>query len=295
MHKSKLLIIFVIIGLFCTQNLFSFTIRNCYELFSSKSLKKLKTKNETRIAIIEFNPLYKQKILNEEKLIKAIKKAKKMKADLVVTPELATTGYLFKSKEDVADIAEKIPGPFVRRLIKIAKGNKINIVTSVLEVDDFDNYYITAIFVDKYGKINIHRKNNITEDDKNWATPGEGGPFVFDTPLGRVAMGICMDVQSHAFVAKAYERGAEIFISPTASNGEAIGELRRIAQKYPMVVIGSNRNNVENTSFSSHNMVGISSVFDYNSEPVIILPDTSKSKVQNTKIRIGIADIILNN
>ena len=56
----------------------------------------------------------------------------KIDADLIVLPELFSTGYQFVSREEAADLAEEIPsGDTTRRLIEIAKDKKMHIVAGL--------------------------------------------------------------------------------------------------------------------------------------------------------------------
>ena len=79
-----------------------------------------------RIGIYQNNPEFGEVSKN---LDKAIDKLDTIQADLVVLPELFTTGYQFISLEEVKELAEEIPsGSSCAELTKYAHSKKIYIV-----------------------------------------------------------------------------------------------------------------------------------------------------------------------
>ncbi len=65
--------------------------------------------------------------------------------DLVVMPELFSTGYFFDSASELMEIAEEIPNGYTtNRLIEIAKNANCHFVGAIAEKEN-GHLYITAI------------------------------------------------------------------------------------------------------------------------------------------------------
>lgn len=61
---------------------------------------------------------------------------------LVVLPELFTTGYLFSQRDDILKISEPIPhGKSCEKLEKLAKKFKVTLVAGIAELDNGKLYF----------------------------------------------------------------------------------------------------------------------------------------------------------
>ena len=190
-----------------------------HQIFENRPENK---QNKTiKTAVIEFNPIHRKKIQNEIALLRAIKIAAAKGAKLIVTPELSTTGYLFKNYNDARPYSETIPGNFTNQLKEIASLYNTNIVSSLMEIDNkTQDLFIAAILIEPDGKLHRYRKINMWDDDKRWATPGNHGVQVFDTAIGKVTIGICMDALCSKFSQEASKKGAEILFLQHVSCSE---------------------------------------------------------------------------
>ena len=54
-------------------------------------------------------------------------------ADIIIFPELALTGYFFKSGDEIAPLAETIDGVIIHELSDIARTNQKAVITGFLE------------------------------------------------------------------------------------------------------------------------------------------------------------------
>lgn len=84
-----------------------------------------------RVWILQFFPEFGEKEKNVARVENLLHKAE---ADLIVLPELFTTGYLFLSREELESRAEPIPGPTTERLTALAEGDGFSIVAGIAEV-----------------------------------------------------------------------------------------------------------------------------------------------------------------
>jgi len=141
-------------------------------------------------------------------------------ARIVVLPEAAVTGYLTADLKttwrvgdaplgedlfgvDPKDVAETVPGPSTTEFARLAAELGIYITVPLVEVDrKTGRYYNTSVLVGPEGRILIHyrKRDPWPWAEESWATPGDRGNPVVDTPLGRLGLLICYDIHDQAEV-----------------------------------------------------------------------------------------------
>jgi N-carbamoylputrescine amidase len=159
---------------------------------------------------------------NLEKTVNAIQEAAKNGAKLVLLQELHTRFY-FCQYQDPAyfEWAESIPGPTTQQLSKIAKQEKIVIVSSVFEKRDSGIFHNTAVVIDQDGEIKgIYRKMHIPDDpgfmEKFYFTPGDLGFKPIETSIGSLGVLVCWDQWFPEAARLMALAGAKILLYPTA-------------------------------------------------------------------------------
>lgn len=134
--------------------------------------------------------------------------------DLLVLPELCTTGYQFVSQKEVRDLSEPVPGgPSTDRLIKIAKKSNAHIVAGLAEKDGKD-IFNTAVMVNGSGMVSKYRKIHLFHEETLWFTPGSELPDVVDIGSARVGMIICFDWFFPELTRILTIAGADIVVQP---------------------------------------------------------------------------------
>jgi len=142
--------------------------------------------------------------------------------DLLVLPELAFTGYNFPSLESIKPFLEPTTaGPTTLWAIATAKRYNCHVIAGYPETStDADSTntesrlvvyanYNSTVTVSPTGQVLAnYRKSFLYYTDESWAAEGPSG-FYCDTlgSLGKVSLGICMDINPHEFTAPwdAYE------------------------------------------------------------------------------------------
>lgn len=180
----------------------------------------MKKSNIIKVALIQhsFKQTKEKTIANTLNLIK---KASKNGADLVALEELHTSEYFCQS-EDVkffkyAEFFEKEIDIFS----KVAKENKIVLVTSLFEKRTKGLYHNTAVVFEKDGSIaGKYRKMHIPEDpafcEKFYFTIGDNEFKPIKTSIGKLGILICWDQWYPEAARLMALSGAEILIYPTA-------------------------------------------------------------------------------
>jgi predicted amidohydrolase len=136
-------------------------------------------------------------------------------ADLVVAPELVTSGYdLDVLARRGRELAEPLDGPTAARVAELAKQVDATLVLGMLEQDG-DLLYDTAVAVSPDGQVLPYRKSHLHPTELELFAAGTE-LVVAATPAGQLGMMICFE---HAFPEMATTlalRGAEILVIPSA-------------------------------------------------------------------------------
>jgi predicted amidohydrolase len=167
-------------------------------------------------AVIQFEPRVFAKEANLVALLRLTEEAATGGAKLIVTPEMATTGYCWASREEIASEVEPIPGPTTARFAEIAARYGCWIVVGLPEVDPQTGvFYNTAVLIGPDGPLGRYRKTHAYISEPKWAKDGDLGLPVFETPLGRIAMTICMDACYPETARVPALAGADVICFPT--------------------------------------------------------------------------------
>lgn len=138
--------------------------------------------------------------------------------DLLVLPELFTSGYAFDTKEELIPFLEELSNsPTVDFLTTLAKKTNACFVGSIAEVDK-GKIYNTAIAVDKSGLINHYRKTHLPDYEKRFFTAGNT-PSVFDFKNATIASVICFDCWFAPLTSALKIEGAQIICHPSCFGG----------------------------------------------------------------------------
>jgi N-carbamoylputrescine amidase len=164
---------------------------------------------------------------NRAKIKKNIEICASRGAELVVLQELHDTPY-FCQTENVEnfDLAVKIPGETTDFYAKIAKEQKIVLVTSLFERRAAGLYHNTAVVFEKDGTMaGKYRKMHIPDDpayyEKFYFTPGDLGFVPIQTSLGKLGVLVCWDQWYPEAARMMALAGAEMLIYPTAIGWES--------------------------------------------------------------------------
>jgi predicted amidohydrolase len=111
-------------------------------------------------------------------------------ADLLVLPEMCTTGYLFPSRAALAEAAETVPGPTTDVMLKLSRDRDCALVFGMPEKSG-ERIFNSSVLVTPEGDCHVYRKAHLFMDEKQLFTPGDLPFPVFDLrhrpPVGRPA------------------------------------------------------------------------------------------------------------
>ncbi|MHB9057342.1 MAG: nitrilase-related carbon-nitrogen hydrolase [Bacillota bacterium] len=175
------------------------------------------------VAAVQFEPTILDKAGNLARLAALVDEAARGGARLCVLPEMATTGYVFSGREEIAGLVEPVPGPTTRFFGELARRHGIHVVYGFPEVDPAtDFYYNAAVLIGPNGDVlGRYRKMQSFINETVWARDGDLGPVVIDTELGRLGLIICMDAAYFETARLEALAGADILAFPTNWLGPA--------------------------------------------------------------------------
>ena len=143
-----------------------------------------------RVGFFQFAPIFGE---IERNVQHALRRLETVQADLIVLPELFSTGYQFISKKEVAGLSENIPeGPTTRRLAELTRDRRLWLVAGLSEKKR-GVFYNSAILVGPQGYVATYRKVHLFDEEKKWFAPGNTGFQVYTVGQARVGIMICFD------------------------------------------------------------------------------------------------------
>jgi N-carbamoylputrescine amidase len=167
------------------------------------------------VAAIQTHAQAAEKRDNNERALEALHRACDEGARLLVLPELGNSGYVFNSREELAEVAEPVFGGETTRMWgEVARERDVYICGGLAETDR-GRFFNSAVLVGPDGFIGRYRKLHLWDEEKLFFEPGDLGLNVFSLPFGRVGIMICYDGW-HPEVARVLKlRGADIILDPT--------------------------------------------------------------------------------
>jgi predicted amidohydrolase len=175
---------------------------------------------------------------NLERAMDLVEQAASQGAQLVVLPELFSTGYEYTDCN--FDLPEPLDGPTGSWVVETARRLGVHLVGSLpARVDG--GAYIVAMLAAPDGRRWVYRKNHVAMWENCYFERGSE-PLVAETDLGRIGLLICWD-QVFADLARAYQGRVDLLCIPsspptwtgTMEDGDGVvlarlGELRSLGK-----------------------------------------------------------------
>src|SRR5580700_10959359 len=167
-----------------------------------------------RIAVAQYEPHVGELEENRSQAVRWAEAAAGEGANLIVLPELASSGYVFADEAEAQRSAEDPDdGPTVRALRQVCTAHGCYIVAGISERDG-ECRHNSAVLVGPEGRLATYRKLHLYYDEQSWFEPGDELPIV-DLPFGRVGIIICFDLWFPEPARALALAGAEIIAVPT--------------------------------------------------------------------------------
>ena len=186
----------------------------------------------TRVAAVQLAPVVGDLAGNVERASAALRDVLAAGADLVVLPELTTSGYVFESAEEARGVAVRPDDAlFARWAELLAARPGAVLVVGFAELAD-DGLYNSAAVVTADGVQAVYRKVHLWDREKQVFLPGGAVPPVVETAHGRVGVMVCFDLEFPEWTRIAALAGADLLAVPTnwplgpRPEGERVAEMQ---------------------------------------------------------------------
>jgi predicted amidohydrolase len=165
-----------------------------------------------RIAVVQFSPVF-GKV--SENVARALALAEGVDADLYVFPELFSSGYQFRDRAELKELAEPAAGAPTAERFAAWCGRRGVFACAGFPEADGDAVYNAAALVGPDGLRGVYRKVHLFRREKELFDVPADDPFkVYDLGPARVGMMICFDWIFPEVARILALRGAQIILHP---------------------------------------------------------------------------------
>ena len=148
------------------------------------------------ISCVQFEPVTADYDRNMTRMLSFVEliMAKRPQTDLIVFPELSTTGYMGTREEFDQNAYTLANDPCAARMAQLTARYRVTVAYGFAERDPEDPaiLYNAAAVVSGGKVLGSYRKVHPFDSEKVWCTPGNDYP-VFDTDFGKLGVMICWD------------------------------------------------------------------------------------------------------
>jgi predicted amidohydrolase len=180
-------------------------------LAASRSIEPEGALTDATVTCCQLSPVIGDAAHNRELSLHAIADAATAGSDLIVLPELVTSGYCFESADESQRLAITRQDPIFDEWAAAA-GSAI-VVGGFPEIDR-GALYNSAVLIEPEGGRTWYRKTHLWDAEKEVFTAGDRPPPIVDTKLGRLALLVCYDLEFPELTRNLALAGADLFVVP---------------------------------------------------------------------------------
>jgi predicted amidohydrolase len=168
----------------------------------------------TRIVCRQLAPRIADLEANQRMIVRTVAEATSAGADILVLPELATSGYVFESADEARRCAITPDDPMVGEWAAAVSGGSV-VVCGFAELGADGAVYNSALILDATGVLAVYRKAHLWDREKLFFAAGSQPPPVVPTAFGRIAVLICYDLEFPEYTRLTALAGADLLAIPT--------------------------------------------------------------------------------
>ncbi len=166
----------------------------------------------TRIACCQLDPVIVDLDGNSERITAAVAEASGAGADVIVLPELVTSGYMLADEAEARSVA--LSADDARFAKWAGAGGDSLVVLGFSELGDDGLLYNSAAVLDGGAVAAVYRKTHLWDREKLIFTPGRDLPPVVQTRHGAIAVMLCYDLEFGELTRRAAVDGADLIVAP---------------------------------------------------------------------------------
>ncbi|MFM7773845.1 MAG: nitrilase-related carbon-nitrogen hydrolase [Candidatus Kapaibacterium sp.] len=224
-----------------------------------------------RVASVQFAPVLFDVDGNCRRMLDLIPS---IDADVIVFPELATSGYFLLSGDEARSVAMDLSHESMMAFRRVSDSSGITLVIGFAERNG-DEVFNAAVIMRPGLEPTVYRKTHLFYKERHCFSEGDTGFFVTEEPRtgARLGVMICYDWRFPEAARTLALRGADIVVCPsnlvTTLSGKVM-PARAIENKVNLVV--TNRWGVETRGEESLVFRGESAIYDYHGERLLASP-----------------------
>jgi predicted amidohydrolase len=164
-------------------------------------------------AILQFNPLLGDLASNISRIDQILDEVND--TQLIVLPELASTGYNFSSREEALQCAEALDDSSYIKFLSVKAEEKGAFIVSGINEKKGDILYNSSVMVGPEGFVAVYRKTHLFMNEKDIFEKGDGNMPVTDIGGVKVGMLICFDYLFPEIWRLQAMKGADVICHPS--------------------------------------------------------------------------------
>lgn len=257
------------------------------------SVMTAEAKTSIAIALLHLAPRPGEIAGNKRMIEGALQRAAAMGAKVIVTPELAISGYGFRDLVGTEWVARDQAELF-DWAARLARDASASLLLGTPEAADGALFNSVVLFAPDGARAGHHRKiNALKVGSESWSSPGDRATVLNIDGIGRVGLAICADMYSERLVRETADQGIDLLVSSAAwapgFHGPG-GEWERASLSTRRPVLVCNRTGADVMDFSAAQSVAAvgGSLVASHSSPgsAIVLVDWDPSARRVTNWRV---------
>lgn len=145
----------------------------------------------------------------------SVAEAAESNPDVIVFPELCTSGYVFRDIAEAQSRSEPVDGPTVQFFRELSLKHHAIVVGGFCERSDGERPFNSAAVVENGKVLVVYRKTHLWDTEKLIFAAGDEPAPAVDTCVGKIAVMICYDAEFPEMVGSVARRGAQLVIAPS--------------------------------------------------------------------------------
>lgn len=219
---------------------------------------------QLKLAVVQFTPRFGEKQKNFSRMQKLVEN---VTADIIVFPELCTTGYFFLSREEVDQVAETTSGESSDFFRDMAQKKNAVVVAGFAERHHKNLYNSCFVIVPERKKSSVYRKTHLFYKENDCFDPGDTGFLVVADKKRDVRIGpmVCYDWRFPESARVLTLLGADLIVCPAnliTAAWRRVMPARAIENNVYLAV--ANRAGFEKRSGEELRFKGNSAIYDFN-------------------------------
>ena len=216
-----------------------------------------------KIAVVQFAPEFGDKQTNFDRMQKLVEK---VTADMIVFPELCTTGYFFLTREEIDRVAETANGESGDFFRGMANKKNAVVVAGFAERHRKNLYNSCFVVVPEVKKPSVYRKTHLFYKENDCFDHGNSGFFVVADEKRDVRIGpmVCYDWRFPESARVLTLLGADVIVCPAnliTAAWQQVMPARAIENNVYLAV--ANRAGRESRGGEELDFKGCSVIYDY--------------------------------